>query len=176
MFSLGRGEIRPFFIDLFNYCVLEPHNIVFLYNWRSILQVVSLEEVAMEEKKQEAWTKLFVDCGGLQHLYNILLSGEIKFFQYYSISSSEIVRLRTFASGVLQPDESSTVWDEWPQDCLTMLLKVLCEFGLCSYDLEGGEEAVQEFLQEERFNKPNKSRENCFVLPVSSRNYIVNQI
>lgn len=56
------------------------------------------------EKGKESWSRVFIQQGGLRHIFDI------------------------FMSGVLQRsggDES-----EWQQDCLASLLKLLCQLGL----------------------------------------------
>lgn len=54
-----------------------------------------------------SWSTIFVKCGGLRKLYDILMSG------------------------VLQPDESSgDDFNEWRHDCLASLLRILCLLGV----------------------------------------------
>ncbi|XP_064464002.1 ubiquitin carboxyl-terminal hydrolase 34-like isoform X1 [Ornithodoros turicata] len=53
----------------------------------------------------QTWAEKFVACGGLRHLFDI------------------------FASGVLHPREGEE-WNEWAEDCLACLLRVIYHFGL----------------------------------------------
>ncbi|XP_059621857.1 ubiquitin carboxyl-terminal hydrolase puf [Phlebotomus argentipes] len=54
-----------------------------------------------------SWSTIFVKCGGLRKLYDILMSG------------------------VLQPDEScGDDFNEWRHDCLASLLRILCLLGM----------------------------------------------
>ncbi|KAF0306991.1 Ubiquitin carboxyl-terminal hydrolase 34 [Amphibalanus amphitrite] len=59
-----------------------------------------------ESKQQtQEWRQKFIECGGLQHLYDILMSG------------------------VLQLREANH-WDEWRQDCLACLLQLLLQISV----------------------------------------------
>lgn len=53
----------------------------------------------------QTWAEKFVACGGLRHLFDI------------------------FTSGVLHPREGEE-WNEWAEDCLACLLRVIYQFGL----------------------------------------------
>ncbi|XP_054154148.1 ubiquitin carboxyl-terminal hydrolase 34-like [Oppia nitens] len=58
-------------------------------------------------RNSKQWTQKFIDCDGLQHLFDI------------------------FVSGVLQSGESGAdSWNEWKQDCLASLLQLLYQFGV----------------------------------------------
>ncbi|KAM7288964.1 ubiquitin carboxyl-terminal hydrolase 34 [Ixodes scapularis] len=53
----------------------------------------------------QTWADKFVECGGLRHLFDI------------------------FLSGVLHPHEAEQ-WNEWAEDCLACLLRVLYQLGV----------------------------------------------
>ncbi|KAL3285850.1 hypothetical protein HHI36_000370 [Cryptolaemus montrouzieri] len=57
-----------------------------------------------KEEDQNAWCRMFIQYGGLRHLYDI------------------------FMSGVLQRDGGDGC--EWQQDCLASLLKTICQLGV----------------------------------------------
>lgn len=58
-------------------------------------------------RSSKVWTQQFIDCGGLQYLFDI------------------------FVSGVLQSGHDGTdAWNEWKQDCLASLLQLIYQFGV----------------------------------------------
>ncbi|KAK4884213.1 hypothetical protein RN001_000484 [Aquatica leii] len=57
-----------------------------------------------DSKNQEPWSQIFIQQGGLRHLFDI------------------------FMSGILQ--QSAVDGSEWQQDCLASLLKLLCQLGV----------------------------------------------
>ena len=59
-------------------------------------------------RKDRSWAEDFIDVGGLQHIFDI------------------------FVSGVLQPNDSESSWNEWKQDCLATLLQLIFKFGTSS--------------------------------------------
>lgn len=58
-----------------------------------------------KKKSKESWSRVFIENGGLRHLFDI------------------------FTSGCLQKS-SKDGGSEWHQDCLASLLKLLCQLGL----------------------------------------------
>ncbi|XP_048585971.1 ubiquitin carboxyl-terminal hydrolase 34 isoform X2 [Nematostella vectensis] len=66
----------------------------------------SSEETTEKPSKPatESWGSQFVEFGGLQHLYNILMSGHLE-------------------------AKNGAAWTPWQQECLAYLLKLICEFG-----------------------------------------------
>lgn len=82
------------------------------------LQIVDyLQKTKDEDINSESccWLKYFVDYGGLNHLFDI------------------------FISGVLQQGESNN-WNEWKQDCLASLLQLIYQIGINSSLSDGEEE------------------------------------
>ncbi|RWS31314.1 hypothetical protein B4U80_00975 [Leptotrombidium deliense] len=70
------------------------------------LQIVEwLQNTSKNDEK--GWSRKFINSGGLQHLFDI------------------------FVSGVLQQGESDS-WNEWKQDCLASLLQLIYLFGISS--------------------------------------------
>ncbi|RWS07088.1 hypothetical protein B4U79_12772 [Dinothrombium tinctorium] len=70
------------------------------------LQIVEwLQNTSKNE--ENGWSQKFINSGGLQHLFEI------------------------FVSGVLQQGESDS-WNEWKQDCLASLLQLIYQFGISS--------------------------------------------
>ncbi|EDO36755.1 predicted protein, partial [Nematostella vectensis] len=65
----------------------------------------SSEETTEKPSKPatESWGSQFVEFGGLQHLYNILMSGHLE-------------------------ATKGAAWTPWQQECLAYLLKLICEF------------------------------------------------
>ncbi|CAG0880480.1 unnamed protein product [Cyprideis torosa] len=114
---------------------------------RKLGETSDLSAEAVEQKKKEAWTTSFIECGGLRHIFDIFLSGALQ-----------------------PPSGGKSPWDDWKQDCLAMLLKLLCEFGLCLSDLEVGELAVQELFESDDKRGKGKSgsaklQDVTYVLP-----------
>uniref|UniRef100_T1K3V7 USP domain-containing protein n=1 Tax=Tetranychus urticae TaxID=32264 RepID=T1K3V7_TETUR len=71
-----------------------------------IYSVQIVEWLQRTSKNEEnGWAQKFIDCVGLQHLFDI------------------------FVSGVLQQGDSDT-WNEWKQDCLASLLHLIYQFGI----------------------------------------------
>ncbi|CAG2161635.1 unnamed protein product [Oppiella nova] len=67
----------------------------------------SCQIVECLRRNSKIWTQQFIDCGGLQHLFDI------------------------FVSGVLQSgDGAGDAWNEWKQDCLASLLQLIYQFGV----------------------------------------------
>lgn len=71
-----------------------------------IYSVQIVEWLRRTSKKEDNWSKRFVECGGLQHIFDI------------------------FVSGVLQQTDSESSWNEWKQDCLASLLQLIYQFGI----------------------------------------------
>jgi ubiquitin carboxyl-terminal hydrolase 34 len=65
----------------------------------------SCQIVESLRRNSKLWTQQFIDCGGLQHLFDI------------------------FVSGVLQSGDGDA-WNEWKQDCLASLLQLIYQFGV----------------------------------------------
>lgn len=87
-------------------------------------------EMSVEEQElpEEAWSRRFISCGGLKHLYQIFLSG----------------RLQT---------KEGVHWNEWKQDCLAYLLRLMSQFSLAQSDVE-----IQDDVFESTFESPKKVR------------------
>ncbi|KAI1295519.1 Ubiquitin carboxyl-terminal hydrolase 34 [Halotydeus destructor] len=72
------------------------------------------------KKEDKKWSEKFVEYGGLQHIFDI------------------------FVSGVLHQNESDNTWNEWKQDCLASLLQLIYQFGVIQNPREKlGEQSVQ---------------------------------
>ncbi len=70
-----------------------------------------VEGLQQQHQQEKPWIESFISAGGLKHLFDI------------------------FVSGQLQNDRAS-VWCEWRQDCLSALLKLLVQFGVDAHDNE----------------------------------------
>ena len=67
----------------------------------------SCQIVESLRRNSKIWTQEFIDCGGLQYLFDI------------------------FVSGVLQSGaDGADSWNEWKQDCLASLLQLIYQFGV----------------------------------------------
>ena len=62
------------------------------------------KEVAAPQTAAPSWGSNFIELGGLEHLYRILMSGCLE-------------------------TKGSSCWTQWHQECLAHSLKLICEFG-----------------------------------------------
>lgn len=62
------------------------------------------KEVAAPQTAAPSWGSNFIELGGLEHLYRILMSGCLE-------------------------TKGSSFWTQWHQECLAHSLKLICEFG-----------------------------------------------
>ena len=76
---------------------------------------------------EEAWSRRFVNCGGLKHLYQIFLSGSLQ-------------------------TKDGGHWNEWKQDCLAYLLRLMSQFALATAEVE----MVSDEVFENTFESPKK--------------------
>ena len=100
-------------------------------------------EMSVEEQElpEEAWSRKFVSCGGLKHLFHIFLCGS------------------------LQTKEGGH-WNEWNQDCLAYLLRLMSQFALAQADVEISHDDVFESTFDsprKRNSKKQKSHEKIII-------------
>ncbi|XP_059086581.1 ubiquitin carboxyl-terminal hydrolase puf-like [Tigriopus californicus] len=81
----------------------------------------------------QPWINRFVAAGGLKHLFNIFLSGE------------------------LQKKQESLYWCEWRQECLSSLLRLLVQFGVDVHDYE----ALADQILEATTSPKKRSKRNA---------------
>eukprot|EP00095_Tigriopus_kingsejongensis_P002851 maker-scaffold442_size170051-snap-gene-0.33 protein:Tk02851 transcript:maker-scaffold442_size170051-snap-gene-0.33-mRNA-1 annotation:"hypothetical protein TcasGA2_TC009817" len=79
--------------------------------------------------EDQPWINRFVAAGGLRHLFNIFLSGD------------------------LQKRPDSLNWCEWRQECLSALLKLLVQFGVDVHDYEALADQILEASSPKRRSK-----------------------
>nr|XP_042908715.1 ubiquitin carboxyl-terminal hydrolase 34 [Parasteatoda tepidariorum] len=103
---------------------------------------MNLESVSPKEKLVEKettpWNLKFVKCGGLNHLFQI------------------------FMSGVLQASDEG-YWSEWKQDCMTCLLRLIYQFGVETLE----EDALngESDLPKKRFKRTRKTSNDKLLIP-----------
>lgn len=101
------------------------------------------EEENAKNSTSSSWGSLFVEFGGLWHLYNIVMSGQVE-------------------------TRCGQLWTPWQEECLAYLLKLVYEFGTIKGDddedevfsMSDSEQNIQHFQQRDgRFRVRYKSTE-----------------
>lgn len=101
------------------------------------------EEENTKNSTSSSWGSLFVEFGGLWHLYNIIMSGQVE-------------------------TRCGQLWTPWQEECLAYLLKLVYEFGTIKADddedevfsMSDSEQNIQHFQQRDgRFRVRYKSTE-----------------
>ena len=100
-----------------------------------------------QEMPEEIWTKQFVSKGGLSHLVNI------------------------FKSGTLQAKGGET-WNQWNQECLAYLLRLISQFSVERSDAEAGHDDVFENYEIPR-KKMKRQKSNCDKIVVPRLNQTI---
>ncbi|XP_074662968.1 ubiquitin carboxyl-terminal hydrolase 34-like [Tubulanus polymorphus] len=99
------------------------------------------EDTSDSESNEESWSKKFVAVGGLWHMFHI------------------------FLSGCLQSKEGET-WNEWNQECLGYLLRLISQFSISQDDLEAvSDDVFDQYDTPRKKMKKQKSNNEKILIP-----------
>ena len=107
-----------------------------LKSTESLQSEMSIDEGELPE---EIWSKRFIQHGGLKHLFSVFLSRGLQM-------------------------KEGEHWNEWHQDCLAYLLRLMSQFAVIQADFDIGQDDVFD-AQESPRKKMKKIKSNEKIVP-----------